>query len=86
MMGWPFTSAANGSSGVEVGGTAVGGGSGWAVEVLWGAGVTLGGVDGVGVVVHAINAKSNGSPVSTLIRFDVIHASFEDRSAMALSI
>jgi hypothetical protein len=68
------------------GGTAVAGGSGGVVEVLWGIGVTLGGVDGVGVVAQAINVRSNGSPMSAPIHFDVIHASFEDRSAMTFSV
>jgi hypothetical protein len=90
-MGWPFTSAAKGSSEVGDGGTSVAGGtvvtagSAGVVGVLWGIGVILGCVDGVGVVAHASNAKSNGNPVSTLIHFDVIQSSFEDRSAMAFS-
>jgi hypothetical protein len=85
-MGCPFTSAANGSSAVGDGGTVVAGGSDGVVGVLlWGTGVALGSVDGVGVGAHAINTRSNGSPVSTLIHFDVIHASFEDLPASILS-
>jgi hypothetical protein len=85
-MGCPLTSAANGSSELGDDGTVVAGGSGGVVGVLRGVGVTLGDVDDVGVVVHAINAKNSGSPVSTVTHFDVIHASSEDPLAAALSI
>ena len=53
--------------------------SGGEVDAACGTGVALGGGDGDGVVLHAIDVRSNPSSTSKQIRFDDIQASSENQ-------